>query len=353
MDFLGLNLEWVETLEYPGKKLHLHAAVMMAFSAVVICLAKKQNESIEPDYESYPPLFRPSSVNQNHGGVEKESPEMEAAEGDGVPIIDFERMKEDEEKVKEACREWGFFRLVNHGIPESLMSQMLESARELFSMAYEAKQAAFNSGAGISYFLGTAGLTQSGAALASGNLNWMEGLNIPLSKVSELHYEDPMLQSFRSLVEEYGKHQTRVGKAIYEALWRKLEFGTSNLSKYEEWAKYFSEDTGILRVYRYPRCLEANRAWGVEEHTDSSRTPLNIAPRSCWRASSLQGSSMDPSQPYPQHPHCQHWRYDPGDDVVIESSKYKPFTYAQFRAQVQHELKSVGFKIGLNNFKRP
>nr|GMD61241.1 gibberellin 2-beta-dioxygenase 8 [Ipomoea batatas] len=339
--------------------------------------------SLQPDYESYPPLFRPSSVNPNHGGVEKESAEMEAAEGDGVPIIDFERMKEDEEKVKEACREWGFFRLVNHGIPESLMSQMLESARELFSMAYEAKQAAFNSGAGISYFLGTAGLTQSGAALASGNLNWMEGLNIPLSKVSELHYEDPMLESFRSLVEEYGKHQTRVGKAIYEALWRKLEFGTSNLSKYEESAKYFSEDTGILRVYRYPRCLEANRAWGVEEHTDSSLLSilhqdlvggLQVYKDHQWIqvnpipntlivniGDMIQAISDDKyvSVKHRVKVNKENERISmgyfvfPGDDVVIESSKYKPFTYAQFRAQVQHELKSVGFKIGLNNFKRP
>nr|GME12579.1 gibberellin 2-beta-dioxygenase 8 [Ipomoea batatas] len=291
---------------------------------------------------------------------------MEAAEGDGVPIIDFERMKEDEEKVKEACREWGFFRLVNHGIPESLMSQMLESARELFSMAYEAKQAAFKN-AGISYFLGTAGLTQSGAALASGNLNWMEGLNIPLSKVSQLHYEDPMLQSFRSLVEEYGKHQTRVGKAIYEALWRKLEFGTSNLSKYEESAKYFSEDTGILRVYRYPRCLEANRAWdfvgGLQVYKDHQWIQVNPIPNTLIVniGDMIQAISDDKyvSVKHRVKVNKEKERISmgyfvfPGDDVVIESSKYKPFTYAQFRAQVQHELKSVGFKIGLNNFKRP
>lgn len=164
--------------------------------------------SSQPDYESYPPLFRPS-VNPNHGGVdgsaENQSPGTDAAEGDGVPVIDFECMKSDEEKVTEACREWGLFRLVNHGIPESLMTQMLERATELFSKSYEAKQAAFNTAAAgaappaISYFWGTPAVTPSGAALASSNLHWMEGLNIPLSKVSQLHYEDPMLESFRSV----------------------------------------------------------------------------------------------------------------------------------------------------------
>lgn len=41
----------------------------------------------------------------------------------------------------------------------------------------------------------------------------------------------------------------------------------------------------------------------------------------------------------------------PYEDAVIESSKYKPFTYAEFRAQVQHDLKTVGHKIGLPNFR--
>nr|GMD73400.1 gibberellin 2-beta-dioxygenase 8 [Ipomoea batatas] len=283
--------------------------------------------SEQPDYESYPPAFRPSSVNPNHGGVEKESPEMEAAEGDGgVPVIDFECMKKDEEKVTEACREWGFFRLVNHGIPESLMSQMLECSRELFSMAYEAKQAAFNSaaapaaGPSISYFWGTPAVTPSGAALASSNLHWMEGLNVPLNKVSQLHYEDPMLESFRSLLEEYGKHQARVGKAIYEALWRKLELGTLKMSKFEESAKYLSEDTGILRAISDDKYVSVKHRVKVNEEKERISVGYFVFP---------------------------------GDDVVIESSKYKPFTYAQFRAQVQHELKSVGFKIGLHNFKRP
>ncbi|XP_031111487.1 gibberellin 2-beta-dioxygenase 6-like isoform X2 [Ipomoea triloba] len=317
--------------------------------------------SLQPDYESYPPAFRPSSVHPNHGGVEKESAEMEAAEGDGVPVIDFECMKKDEEKVKEACREWGFFRLVNHGIPESLMSQMLERARELFSMAYKAKQ----------------------AALASSNLHWMEGLNVPLNKMSQLHYEDPTLESFRSLLEEYGKHQARVGKAIHEALWRKLELGTLKLSKYEESAKYLSEDTGMLRVYRYPRCLDANRTWGIDVHTDSSLLSIlhqdlvgglqvykdhqwiqvNPVPNTLIVniGDMIQAISDDTyvSVKHRVKVNEEKERISvgyfvfPGDDVVIESSKYKPFTYAQFRAQVQHELKSVGFKIGLHSFKRP
>ena len=42
----------------------------------------------------------------------------------------------------------------------------------------------------------------------------------------------------------------------------------------------------------------------------------------------------------------------PEDDVVIQSSKYKPFTYNEFRAQVQQDVKTVGHKVGLERFKK-
>jgi len=40
----------------------------------------------------------------------------------------------------------------------------------------------------------------------------------------------------------------------------------------------------------------------------------------------------------------------PGEEVVIESSKYKPFTYNEFRSQVQEDIKALGHKVGLPRF---
>lgn len=41
----------------------------------------------------------------------------------------------------------------------------------------------------------------------------------------------------------------------------------------------------------------------------------------------------------------------PGQGSVIRSSKYKPFTYSDFQGQVQQDLKTVGYKVGLDRFK--
>lgn len=40
----------------------------------------------------------------------------------------------------------------------------------------------------------------------------------------------------------------------------------------------------------------------------------------------------------------------PKRDCVIKSSKYKPFTYSEFEAQVQADVQSLGTKIGLSRF---
>ena len=40
----------------------------------------------------------------------------------------------------------------------------------------------------------------------------------------------------------------------------------------------------------------------------------------------------------------------PEDDVVIQSSKYKPFTYNEFRAQVQQDIKTIGYRVRFERF---
>jgi isopenicillin N synthase-like dioxygenase len=41
----------------------------------------------------------------------------------------------------------------------------------------------------------------------------------------------------------------------------------------------------------------------------------------------------------------------PKEDSVIQSANYKPFTYGDFQAQVHQDVKTLGFKVGLERFK--
>ncbi|CAK7330559.1 unnamed protein product [Dovyalis caffra] len=121
--------------------------------------------------------------------------QQEMQDFDPVPIIDLQCL--DLDKLGVVCKDWGLFHLVNHDVPLTLLSQLQDHAIKLFSLSFESKQARFTSP--VSYFWGTPALTPSGAPLSTGpqNVNWVEGLNVPLKQLSQFEAEDPMLDAFR------------------------------------------------------------------------------------------------------------------------------------------------------------
>ena len=81
----------------------------------------------------------------------------------GIPIIDLEGLEKDPtlhtdiiNKVRYACEKWGFFQVVNHGIPVSVMDEMidgihrfheqeLEVKKQLYSREYYTQKVIYNS----------------------------------------------------------------------------------------------------------------------------------------------------------------------------------------------------------------
>ncbi|GLT26951.1 hypothetical protein SLA2020_019860 [Shorea laevis] len=56
-----------------------------------------------------------------------------------IPTIDFSNFPEEYAKLREACQEWGCFRMVNHGIPLDLMWDMKKVGRSLQDLPMEIK----------------------------------------------------------------------------------------------------------------------------------------------------------------------------------------------------------------------
>ncbi|PHU16209.1 hypothetical protein BC332_17414 [Capsicum chinense] len=380
------------------------------------------NMSKSSNFESYPPLFRPPPNSPSIQESNSDETEPLLFNSDDIPVIDYFKCTttniitttkyqdvddDDKNNICQACRDWGLFRLVNHGIQVTLLNQIEEYAKKLFSLPYETKMSLFSSGnpsnnskgqpgicveSGegsnpsnnnvnpISYFWGTPALTPSGAALLAAqnndpqentnnqSLQWIEGFNVSLTQLSNVHYQDLLLETFRCLLEEYGKEQARVATEIFKIL-----------GPFQ--SNYLSIDTGILRVYRYPRCFEPERTWGIDVHTDSSVLSiihqddvggLQVYKDHQWFdvnpipntlivniGDMLQAMSDD------RYTSVKHrvkvnknkerisigYFVFPEEGTVIRSTKYNPFSYADFRAQVQRDLKTVGLKTGLQKFK--
>ncbi|KAI6674840.1 hypothetical protein NL676_002746 [Syzygium grande] len=64
----------------------------------------------------------------------------------GIPVVDLEGVHEDPGKrgemirrVGQACEDWGFFQVVNHGIGDGVLSGILDGVRRLHEQESEAK----------------------------------------------------------------------------------------------------------------------------------------------------------------------------------------------------------------------
>lgn len=58
-----------------------------------------------------------------------------------VPVIDINRLQHPDTlaELDQACREWGFFQVVNHGIPREAIDKTFAQARAFFALPLEAK----------------------------------------------------------------------------------------------------------------------------------------------------------------------------------------------------------------------
>ncbi|KAK6938084.1 Non-hem dioxygenase N-terminal domain [Dillenia turbinata] len=325
-------------------------------------------------YASYPPLFRPLETQTQDTFEPENSAKQIPNSSDPLPLIDLQCL--DPEKLREACTDWGIFRLVNHGIPPTLLEKLQEHTRTIFSIPFESKKALFKSPL-LGYFWGTPLLTQSAVALSRGtnNIDWVEGFSVPLSQLSELQPQDSVIASFRLILEEYKEHLSRLATTLFKAMAKDLNL---DLSRHNT---YLSESTGFLRLYRYPQCSMADQNWGMEVHTDSSVLSillqdevggLEAVKDNKWFnvdpipnslivniGDMMQAMSNDEYKSATHRVNLNKHKdrisicyfVFPADAHVILSSKYKPFTYNDFRAQVQEDTKNLGFKVGLDRFK--
>jgi isopenicillin N synthase-like dioxygenase len=61
-----------------------------------------------------------------------------------IPVIDISRLDDDPRalrQIHEACRDWGFFQIVGHGVPASLLAATHAAMRSFFALPIEAKRA--------------------------------------------------------------------------------------------------------------------------------------------------------------------------------------------------------------------
>ncbi|KAL2530790.1 1-aminocyclopropane-1-carboxylate oxidase-like protein 1 [Forsythia ovata] len=180
-----------------------------------------------------------------------------------VPIIDFAGIDEDEtrrseiiNKIRDACERWGFFQIINHGIPTSVMDEMMDAVSRFHEQDTEVKKQYYSRDFSKKFIYNSNfDLYQGPAAY------WRDGFECILAPHPPEPEELPVV--CRGIMAKYANYVMSLGITLFELLSQALGLKPHHLNEMN-----CSEGLLLLGNY-YPACPEPELTAGLSSHTDS------------------------------------------------------------------------------------
>ncbi|KAG9441483.1 hypothetical protein H6P81_017337 [Aristolochia fimbriata] len=182
------------------------------------------------------------------------------AEEDQIPVIDLTgidgaRRGEIIDQVRGASETWGFYQVVNHGIPINILEEMMEGVinfNEAKQKGVEAHKYDCHNSSKVQF--------QTDLNLDGAYPNWRDSLVVEMAPEPPAPEEIPPL--CRDILFEYVKSATKLGEELYGVISESLGLDTG----------YFKERDCMngLRVisHFYPPCPQPELTFGTNKHTD-------------------------------------------------------------------------------------
>ncbi|OMO75991.1 Isopenicillin N synthase [Corchorus olitorius] len=185
-----------------------------------------------------------------------------------IPIIDLTGLSEHEDnlpastldQISVACREWGFFQVINHGVSPELMDRAREVWRGFFHLPMEIKQVYANSPKTYEGYGSRLGI-EKGAILDWSDYYYLHYLPLTLKDYNKWPASP---DSCREVIDEYGKELVKLSRRIMKVL--SINLGL----KEDQLQNAFGGDNigACLRVNFYPKCPQPDLALGLSSHSD-------------------------------------------------------------------------------------
>ncbi|KAK1381962.1 Senescence-related protein 1 [Heracleum sosnowskyi] len=183
-----------------------------------------------------------------------------------VPVIDMEilldgdLMQAELNKLHLACKEWGFFQLINHGVSDSLLEKVKTEIEEFFKLPLEEKRK-FGQLEGDIEGYGQAFVVSNEQKLDWADLFYM--ITLP-TDIRKPHLLPQLPQSFRNAIEAYSGELKSLAMKILNLMAKALHMNPKDIEV------LFEEGMQSMRTNYYPPCPQPEQVIGLSPHSDAT-----------------------------------------------------------------------------------
>lgn len=179
---------------------------------------------------------------------------------ENFPIIDLSKLNGDErsatmEMIDDACENWGFFELVNHGISHELLDTVQRLTKEHYGKCMDQR---------FKQMVASKGLEAVQSEV--NDLDWESTFflrHLPVSNMAEI----PDLEDdYRKAMKEFAAELEKVAEQLLELLCENLGLEEGYLKKVFYGSK---GPTFGTKVSNYPPCPKPDLIKGLRAHTDA------------------------------------------------------------------------------------
>ncbi|XP_059644937.1 feruloyl CoA ortho-hydroxylase F6H1-3-like [Cornus florida] len=193
--------------------------------------------------------------------LEERAGTIKIASGESIPVIDMSNWDDPKvaESICDAAEKWGFFQIVNHGVPLEVLEDVKKATHEFFGLPAEEK---------IKYSKGQS-LTNnvrfgtSFSPVAEKALEWKDYLS--LFYVSEDDASAFWPPGCKDQALEFMKRSEFVIRRLLEALMNRL-----NVKEIDQTKEFLLMGSKRINLNYYPKCPNPELTVGIGRHSDVS-----------------------------------------------------------------------------------
>ncbi|XP_076925231.1 protein DMR6-LIKE OXYGENASE 2-like [Bidens hawaiensis] len=241
-------------------------------------------------------------------------PNLQNVVHDSIPLIDLHDLYSPGrshviDQIGRACSQYGFFQVKNHRVPESIISNMLQIAREFFKLPEEERLKCYSDDPTKTTRLSTSFNIRSEKVA-----NWRDYLRLHCYPLQDYVHEWPTNpMSFRDHVAEYCMSTRGLALQLLEAISESLGLDKDYINK------QLGKHGQHMCMNYYPPCPQPDLTYGLPGHTDPNAITILLQDDHVRGLQVLKNGHWVPVDPVPNT-----FIINIGDQIqVMSNDKYK------------------------------